>query len=126
MWFKKKVKEVEEIDERFLDMWAEMLNLQDYLEEGVQKVQEVLRAVELYPEGADKEAEKKLVIERQQSLLGRVAYYDDKRQQLFDYMRQRNGAMGWNWPHYETGGHTYYAINVPSSHEVIRKAASKA
>ena len=126
MWFKKKVKEVEEIDERFLDMWAEMLNLQDYLEEGVQKVQEVLRAVELYPEGADKEAEKKLVIERQQSLLGRVAYYDDKRQQLFDYMRRKNGCIAWNWPQYETGGRTYYAMNVLSSHEVIRKFVGKA
>ena len=79
MWFKKKVKEVEEIDERFLGMWREILDLQDYLEEGAQKVWEALRAVELYPEGADKEAEKKLAAERQQALLGRVAYYDEKR-----------------------------------------------
>lgn len=126
MWFKKKVKEVEEIDERFLEMWREMLGLQDYLEEGAQKVQEVLRAVELYPEGADKEAEKKLVAERQQALLGRVAYYDEKRQELFDYMRRKNGSIAWNWPQYETGGRAYYAMNVLSSHEVIRKFVGKA
>ena len=99
------------------DMWTSLIEKRSAVQEAAAYVRKVLNAIDLYPEGADKKAERRELARAQKRLLGAVADYDGRRAELIDFYtnhrRELEGTNQINWR----------ADNWPTSHDIVRAHA---
>ena len=98
----------------YMDMWNSLTEKSFVIEEAVDYVRRVMKAVEVYPEGPDKEAEKRELAHAKELLICAVADYDGQLAELRSFYEN----------HYDDLKYTKQAdwrpSQRPTSHQIIR------
>lgn len=102
----------------YKDLWMSINTLGWAIEAKARHVKTVLAAVEYYPEGADKDAEREELAISQRALMGAIAAYDDSLSELkrmFNTCREQiaeSRQKEWNPEQW------------PTSHEWVRRVVN--
>ena len=100
----------------YMDMWNDLTVKKFAIEDAVTYVKKVTKAIKLYPEGPDKEAEKRELAQAKKSLICAIGEYDGLLAELKNYYTN----------HYEELKDTRQADwrpgSRPTSHEIVRDA----
>ena len=98
------------------DMWTSLIEKRSAVQEAAVYVRKVLNAIDLYPEGADKEAERRELARAQNRLICVIADYDGRWAELKSYHMthyteiQESRQANWNPDQW------------PTSHQIVRNA----
>lgn len=113
--FGSKTKKIRNHD-RYNDMWNNLTEISFALQDAALYVRKVMNAIELYPEGPDKEAEKRELVQAKERLIYAIADYDGRRAELTNFylshLSELEGTRQIDWR----------PSQWPTSHQIVRNA----
>ena len=96
--FNKKRKEVDPYENKIKSFNSQIKDARISLESAVRAVLRKQDAIDVYPSGVDKDCAQKELDTARESLLSKIAQYDDYRAQYFEYLRKNNLSLYTYYP----------------------------